>query len=512
MAYTPLDESGRNAVWAEANSRAQRFGISPEQAIHNYARENNIDNSGVDTLMGFAPGSADAWEKQRDASMAAQPSAPPAQQPAPQGNSYTAQPMPASMPAAQAVQQPLYTGLSKNSSAADIAEAYREWSGANGGDTTDNQRAAANYLSNLGISRSSILDAYTAYKGQLGAPGGAAGGGVGGAQAQPTQPGQATPPPAPATNPFVPDTRIASASTTRFNPFDTVVDPNKTTQGLMNSMLNDPNSEYLKRARALSMERMTERGLGSSSMAQGAGVAAAIDAALGIASPDAQIFANANMQTGKDRNSAGAFNASAENDTGRFNAGNQNTAFRQAGDQQYDMQKMAAATAQDLVKMAAANGYDMERMARQHGYNLATMDKQQVLDLVKMENSYSQADREAQRKFGYDRELISIQQAAGRDIAGIESRYKNLTQASSSATSIVNNASNMVNQILLNERLTGDSTQPDPLNAGKFLSNKQVAIDTVKANMEKALSMIGRLAGDVDLTAFFDSLDGGVTP
>jgi hypothetical protein len=322
---------------------------------------------------------------------------------------------------------------------------------------------------------------------------------------------------------YVPDTRIASASTAKFTPTDTVVDPTKTTQGLMNSMLQDPNSEYLKRARALSMERMTERGLGSSSMAQGAGVAAAIDAALGIATPDAQTYANANMQTAKDRNSVGMFNAGAENDTGKFNAGNQNTAFRQGADQQYDsaktdkgfgydMQKMAAATAQDLVKMAAANGYDMDRMAKQQGYNLATMDKQQVLDLVKMENSYSQADKDAQRKFGYDKELIAIQQTAGKDIAGIEAKYKQLTTTSASATSIATNASNMVNQILLNEKLIGDSTQPDPLNAGKFLSNKQVAIDQVKANMEKALSMIGTLAGDVDLTAFFDSLDGGVTP
>jgi hypothetical protein len=151
-------------------------------------------------------------------------------------------------------------------------------------------------------------------------------------------------------------------------------------------------------------------------------------------------------------------------------------------------------------------------MAKQQGYNLATMDKQQVLDLVKMENSYSQADKDAQRKFGYDKELIAIQQTAGKDIAGIEAKYKQLTTTSASATSIATNASNMVNQILLNEKLIGDSTQPDPLNAGKFLSNKQVAIDQVKANMEKALSMIGTLAGDVDLTAFFDSLDGGVTP
>lgn len=162
---TQLDQATRDAVMAEANARAQRFGISPEQALYNYARENNISNADVDTYMGYAPGTADAWVRQRDAGMAAQP-APQAQQPAPQGNSYTAPSTPAASPATPAARQPLYAGLSNNSSANDIASAYREWSGANGGDTTANQRTAEGYLSNLGLGSGTIRDAYTAYKGQ----------------------------------------------------------------------------------------------------------------------------------------------------------------------------------------------------------------------------------------------------------------------------------------------------------------------------------------------------------
>ena len=86
---TPLDEATKQAVIAEAQNRANRFGISKEQALYNYAVENGIDNASVDTLMGFAQGSTDAWLKQRDAGT--QASAPAAQQaatmPAPQGNS-----------------------------------------------------------------------------------------------------------------------------------------------------------------------------------------------------------------------------------------------------------------------------------------------------------------------------------------------------------------------------------------------------------------------------------------
>lgn len=239
---TALDQATRDAVMAEANARAQRFGISPEQALYNYARENNISNADVDTYMGYTPGSADAWVRQRDAANAVThpntpapayaglsstsfPSgiarayhewsaanggdtpanqaaaqnylsslginqntieaaynayqapvssvrqapvapAPQAQQPAPQGNSYTAPSTPAASPATTAARQPLYAGLSNNSNANDIAAAYREWSGSNGGDTTENQRAAEGYLSNLGIGSGAIRDAYTAYKGQ----------------------------------------------------------------------------------------------------------------------------------------------------------------------------------------------------------------------------------------------------------------------------------------------------------------------------------------------------------
>ena len=162
---TQLDQATRDAVMAEANARAQRLGISPEQALYNYARENNISNADVDTYMGYAPGSADAWVRQRDAANAVtHPNTIAAQQPAPQGNSYTAPSTPAASPATTAARQPLYAGLSNNSNASDIASAYRQWSSSNGGDTTDNQRAAEGYLQSLGIGSGAINDAYNAYK------------------------------------------------------------------------------------------------------------------------------------------------------------------------------------------------------------------------------------------------------------------------------------------------------------------------------------------------------------
>ena len=79
----------------------------------------------------------------------------PAQQTTQQGASYAT---------TSVTPPPAYTGLSSTSSPTDIANAYREWSGANGGDTTDNQRAAESYLSSLGLGRDAIYSAYDAYK------------------------------------------------------------------------------------------------------------------------------------------------------------------------------------------------------------------------------------------------------------------------------------------------------------------------------------------------------------
>ena len=113
---TPLDEATKQAVLAEAQNRANRFGISKEQALYNYAVENGIDNASVDTMMGFAQGGTDAWLKQqRDAGT--QASAPSGQQAALQGNS--------SANLGIGGGQPTYQPLAQDHRAAVLSEAQR---------------------------------------------------------------------------------------------------------------------------------------------------------------------------------------------------------------------------------------------------------------------------------------------------------------------------------------------------------------------------------------------------
>lgn len=158
----------------------------------------------------------------------------------------------------------------------------------------------------------------------------------------------------------------------------------------------------------------------------------------------------------------------------------------------FTMDQMEQATVQDIKKMTAAQGMDLQKMAKDQGYKLDTMNKQQLIDLAKMDKTFTQQDREAQAKFGYDKELMTLQKDSNKEIASIEAQYKNLTQASASAASMSNTASANINAILLNEKLDAPS--------------KQAAIDQVKTNYQNSLQLIGSMAGDVQLSSYMDTV------
>ena len=59
---------------------------------------------------------------------------------------------------------PLYESLGAQSSAADVARAYNQYVAGTGGDTAANQQAAINYLQSIGVSPTTINQAYDTYK------------------------------------------------------------------------------------------------------------------------------------------------------------------------------------------------------------------------------------------------------------------------------------------------------------------------------------------------------------
>lgn len=292
----------------------------------------------------------------------------------------------------------------------------------------------------------------------------------------------------------------------------TIVDPTKTTQGLMNSLLAE-DSDYLKRARALSMDKFNERGLGSSSFAQGAGVAAAIDAALGIAAPDAQIYSGTARDNTNALNQAGQFNAGETNkfrlqekaaafDNERLAIQNTYDLNKMAVNQGYDMTKLDAGQSNDLQKMATAFGYDLTKMTAQEKTDLSKMAQAQTylrdnmglqnsFDISKMEKgaalALSQIDHQSLKtieqmaaKFGFDMQLMSANQL--NELAKIDkSGGYQLAAAGTSATTALTTAAMHI-----------DATKALNIADQKFkteYANNQYAMATL-SDVQKAITAV----------------------
>jgi hypothetical protein len=121
----------------------------------------------------------------------------------------------------------------------------------------------------------------------------------------------------------------------------------------------------------------------------------------------------------------------------------------------------------------------------------------QGFDLAKMQETQRNQTAQLQQKFGYDKELTNMQSTSAKETAEIGAKYKNLTQASASAASLMNNASDHIHQIMMNENLDA--------------AGKQAAINAYNANLNKALQLTGAFAGDVDLSTMLDELLGDGT-
>lgn len=265
-------------------------------------------------------------------------------------------------------------------------------------------------------------------------------------------------------------TQTANYTSTAIAPAQTWdVDDKQTVAGQVKGLI-DANSPLMQQAETAGLQYANKRGLMNSSLGAQAAQESVLRAATPIAAADASTNANAGQFNANAANSVTAANAAAANRASEFNTGAQNTGF--LADQQQENTQ---------ANLNLQSSLDAAKSATLQGYTQSNMDK-----------AFAQDQAALQAKFGNDKELMAMQQTAAQDIAGIEAQYKNLTQASSSAASIANNTATMVNNILLNEKL--DATA------------KQSAIDQVKSNMQTSLAMIGALAGDVDLSSFFDEI------
>lgn len=145
---------------------------------------------------------------------------------------------------------------------------------------------------------------------------------------------------------------------------------------------------------------------------------------------------------------------------------------------------IAASDAQTQVKSAS----DAANAANQ----FASANNAQTYDMAKMDKAFDQNTQQQAQKFGYDTALTKQQTDSARDTANIQAQYRNLTQASATAASLITNSSDHIHQIMINPNL--DATA------------KQAAIDTYNFNLNKSLMLTGAFAGDVDLSLMLDEL------
>lgn len=143
-------------------------------------------------------------------------------------------------------------------------------------------------------------------------------------------------------------------------------------------------------------------------------------------------------------------------------------------DKALDIATPDAATYADAGKsnVAAKNQFGMQN--NQLVGDIKKMDVQQGYDMAKLEK---------QGQISKDNALA---------VADIESKYKQLTQASSSATSLLNTAQQSYDRILANTALSTEA--------------RDAAIADVRANTINSLKMVGAISGDMDLSSFVDQI------
>lgn len=165
-----------------------------------------------------------------------------------------------------------------------------------------------------------------------------------------------TPLPTPSPNPpfGVPPAERAQAY--GYTPSTREVTENETVSGQMNKLLR-ADSPYLQQARSGAMQTANARGLLNTSMAAGAGEAAAIQSSLPIAGADAQAYGRAATENLGYKNQGLQFGAAASNQASQFNTGEQNqlTKMGYQGQIETGLQNLRGGQQKEIASMQSEN-------------------------------------------------------------------------------------------------------------------------------------------------------------
>ena len=233
---------------------------------------------------------------------------------------------------------------------------------------------------------------------------------------------------------------ITGAKSFGYDPtLGTVNDATDSVSGQLAAILGK-DSPYITRARAGATQAMNARGLINTTMAGQAGEAAAIDAALPIASQDANTYSTQRLTNQQAGNAASQFGAGAANQAGIINA--------QAGNR---FSEIGAQTEQ-------ASRLQSEKAAQATTLQTAELAGQQALQALKGT------------------------QATG--LADIEAGYKGLIQANDSAARIYTTLTQMMTAVMSDATSTPEQ--------------KQAGVDRLTGMLKAGLTTVGSIA-NIDL-------------
>lgn len=250
-----------------------------------------------------------------------------------------------------------------------------------------------------------------------------------------------------------------------------------TVQGQLNGLLSK-SSPYITRARTSAAQLMNARGGLNSSMAAGAGEAAAIDAGLPIATADAGIFSAQRIANQSATNLARE-SASVEANksyllekSGEINSQLENLRAK-------NISQLSAQEAQQLQTLTAQKGAIDQQLQQLVGSQQAGLQTQRL----DTQTAWNTTQQEA------DRALQMLRGEQSTELANIEAANRMLLQTSQSAGQL-----SATNAAAINAIMADPNTKPE---------QKQAAVNQQLSLYRSGLSIIGGI-GNADLLGLLD--------
>lgn len=263
--------------------------------------------------------------------------------------------------------------------------------------------------------------------------------------------------------------------------------PDQTVSGQINGIISQ-NSPLLQQAQTQAKQSAASSGLLNSSMATTAGESALYNAALPIASADANQASKVAQTNVQNQNSNAQFNTQQQNNVAGQDLSVAANSAQAAQQQGYTQQNLQTQQANNLQTLATQQGFDLTKMDAQARNTLQQMSVQQQNTIATLAAQEGNTLQNMSVQQVNDLAKLSAQISGQTSIANIEAQYKDITQGSQSATTLLSNAQNSINQIVQNTNMDATS--------------KTAAIQDIQTNLQNSMQLIGALAGNVDLSQY----------